>query len=148
MGQSIQEWPKSNLWKIAIKKFEVIFFKGCLPQIWLGPFLNTLSHKRFFPIQILFGLNMNIYEILPANLHIHFKHWKTRKKIKSVSRFFQQNVSSREKEGKLVNLLCYKTAVTIKIILGNAKLLLSFINIHLLQSVLLFVNPIPIQFFI
>ena len=60
MGQSIQEWTKWNLWKTAFKKFEVIwsasdmvclnrpyhfkFFKGCLPQIPLGPFLNTLSH--------------------------------------------------------------------------------------------------------
>ena len=38
------------MWKTALKKFEVIwsayfeFFKGCLPQISLGPFLNTLSH--------------------------------------------------------------------------------------------------------
>ena len=32
MGQSIQEWTWSN------------FFKGCLPQILLGPFLNTLNH--------------------------------------------------------------------------------------------------------
>ena len=30
MGQSIHECIK--------------FFKGCLPQILLGPFLNTLSH--------------------------------------------------------------------------------------------------------
>ena len=28
--QSIQEWTR--------------FFKGCLPQILLGPLLNTLSH--------------------------------------------------------------------------------------------------------
>ena len=23
---------------------QVKFFKGCLPQIWLGPFLNILTH--------------------------------------------------------------------------------------------------------
>ena len=50
MGQSIQE---QNLWKTAFKKFEGVwstssrpnplkFFKGCLPQILLGLFLNTL----------------------------------------------------------------------------------------------------------
>ena len=55
MRQSIQEWTKQNLWKTTFKKFEGVwsacskpypfkFFKGCLPQILLGPFLNTLSH--------------------------------------------------------------------------------------------------------
>ena len=50
MGQSIQEWTEKNLWKTVFKKFEVIwsasadFFKNCLPQILLGPFLNTLPH--------------------------------------------------------------------------------------------------------
>ena len=58
MRQYIQEWTKENLWKAAFKKFEVIwsalvclgkpyhftFFKGCLPQILLSPFLNTLCH--------------------------------------------------------------------------------------------------------
>ena len=43
------------MWKTAFKKFEAVwsaeskphsfrFFKGCLPQILLGQFLNTLSH--------------------------------------------------------------------------------------------------------
>ena len=58
MRQYIQEWTKENLWKAAFKKFEVIwsalvclgkpyhftFFKDCLPQILLSPFLNTLCH--------------------------------------------------------------------------------------------------------
>ena len=55
MRQSIQEWTKQKLWKTAFKKFDGIwsalsrpysfkFFKGCLPQILLGPFLNTLTH--------------------------------------------------------------------------------------------------------
>ena len=39
MGQSIQEWTNQNLWKKAFKKL-----KGCLLQILIGPFLNTLSH--------------------------------------------------------------------------------------------------------
>ena len=45
MGQGIQDWPKWNLWKTAFKKFEVHFnfFKGCLPQILIGLFLNTLT---------------------------------------------------------------------------------------------------------
>ena len=52
MDPGIQEWIKYNLWKTAFKKFEVIwsasyhlrFFKGCLPQILFGTFLNTLTH--------------------------------------------------------------------------------------------------------
>ena len=58
MGQGIQEWTKQNLWKTAFKKFEAIwsayhfkFFKGCLPQILLGPFLNTLSHTLLQMLQ-------------------------------------------------------------------------------------------------
>ena len=41
MGEGIQEWIKSNLWKTAFKTFK--FFKDCLPHILLGPFLNTLT---------------------------------------------------------------------------------------------------------
>ena len=47
MGQGIHKGIKKNFWKTA---FEVIWwsayfkiFKGCLPQILLGPFLNTLT---------------------------------------------------------------------------------------------------------
>ena len=44
---SIREWTKYNLWKTAFKNFDrpypFIFFTGCLPQIVLGPFLNTLN---------------------------------------------------------------------------------------------------------
>ena len=49
MGQSIQEWTKSVLWKTALKKFQgiwsaypSIFLKG-LSQNLLSPLLNTLS---------------------------------------------------------------------------------------------------------
>ena len=48
LGQGIQEWTKWNFWKTAFKKFEVIFFKGCLPQILFGAFLNTLTHLLLF----------------------------------------------------------------------------------------------------
>ena len=43
MGLSIQEWTKQNLCKTAFKNL-VKFFKVCLPQSLLGPFLNNLSH--------------------------------------------------------------------------------------------------------
>ena len=44
VGQNFQEWTKEILWKAAFKKFEGFkIFKGCLPQILLGPPLNTLS---------------------------------------------------------------------------------------------------------
>ena len=35
MGQSNQEWTKS-------RPYPAKFFKGCLPQILLGPLFNTL----------------------------------------------------------------------------------------------------------
>ena len=47
MGQAIQEWTKYNLWKAAFKKlgrqYRFKFFKDCLPQMLLGPLLNTLT---------------------------------------------------------------------------------------------------------
>ena len=60
MEQSIQEWTKQRLWKTAInlkehgllkhtislRLYPFKFFKGWLPQILLGPFLNTLSHMK------------------------------------------------------------------------------------------------------
>ena len=55
LGQSIQEWTKNNcgrqpygLWSALGRPYHFKFFKGCLPQILLGPFLNTLSH--LFPM--------------------------------------------------------------------------------------------------
>ena len=54
--KSIQQWTKKNLWKTVFKKFEVIWYvyKGCLPQILLGPFLNTLSHMLLLKISYQF----------------------------------------------------------------------------------------------
>ena len=53
MGQSIQDLWKTvfkNLWKTAFNRlsipFPFKFFKGCLPQILLGPLLNTLSQMK------------------------------------------------------------------------------------------------------
>ena len=44
MGQSIQEWTKQNLWKTALSRpYPFNFYKGCLPQILLGPFLKTCT---------------------------------------------------------------------------------------------------------
>ena len=47
MAQAIQEWTKYNLWKAAFKKlgrqYRFKFFKDCLPQMLLGPLLNTLT---------------------------------------------------------------------------------------------------------
>ena len=59
MGQSIQEWTEKNMWKTAFKHLkryglpiclgrpcQFRFFNGCLAQILVGSFLNTLSHNR------------------------------------------------------------------------------------------------------
>ena len=53
MGQSIQDLWKTvfkNLCKTAFNRlsipFPFKFFKGCLPQILLGPLLNTLSQMK------------------------------------------------------------------------------------------------------
>ena len=65
MGQSIQEWTKWNLRKTAFKKLEdrpypLECFKGCLPQILLGPFLNTLS---YIPMSFIIAINLCFYVI-------------------------------------------------------------------------------------
>ena len=82
MGESIQEWTKQNLWKAAFKSFEGVwsalgrpyplkFFKDCLPQIWLGSFLNTLYrntvkhfnfHSFINPSQSMFFLIERLFE--------------------------------------------------------------------------------------
>ena len=48
-GRDSQEWKKKNLiilrqTKNQKKKKKINIFKGCLPQILLRPFLNTLTH--------------------------------------------------------------------------------------------------------
>ena len=51
MGQSIQEWKIEICGRQPLKNMNCLnrpyhfkCFKGCLPQISLGPFLNTFSH--------------------------------------------------------------------------------------------------------
>ena len=48
---------------------QVKFFKCCLPQILLGPFLNTLSHMHggFLPWHS--TLNVNVLKNISSNLH-------------------------------------------------------------------------------
>ena len=42
-----KEWTKRNLWKTTFSRpYHFKVFKGCLPQILLGPLLNTLSHTK------------------------------------------------------------------------------------------------------
>ena len=42
-------WKSLKAFSVCLSRpYHFKFFKGCLPQIWLGPFLNTLSHIRFF----------------------------------------------------------------------------------------------------
>ena len=58
------------MWKTAFKKFEGVwsalgfyplkFFKGCLPQILLGPFLNTLSHLIHAQMVFIFSEYYNL----------------------------------------------------------------------------------------
>ena len=43
MGQSIQEWNKSNLWKTAFKKFEVIWSASA--DHIASHFLKPVFHK-------------------------------------------------------------------------------------------------------
>ena len=64
MDKGIQEWTKSNFWKAAFKKFEVILqiFRGCLSQIFLGLFLNTLTQMMLTGtgrLEVLYSLNEN-----------------------------------------------------------------------------------------
>ena len=63
---NIKELTEWNLWKTAFKKIEVMnrpyhfkFFKGCLPQISLGPFLNTL-----FQIRLKYDLENSSFHLL------------------------------------------------------------------------------------
>ena len=52
LWESIQEWTSKTCGRQSSclsRPYPSKFFKGCLPQILLGPFLNTLSHiwKQF-----------------------------------------------------------------------------------------------------
>ena len=79
----IQQWTKQNLRKKA-RRYHFKFFKGCLPQILLGQFLNTLTNSSswaygYFALFILFfqsfwSINLpneillNVYKIFPTSM--------------------------------------------------------------------------------
>ena len=49
---------RQPLWKTAFKfclsrPYPFKFFKGCLPQILLGPFLNTWTHLLLFTLKFI-----------------------------------------------------------------------------------------------
>ena len=104
LRQSIQEWTKWHLWKAAFKKFEkqaisLQIFKGCLPQILLGPFLNTLPHLCIW----LFNRKLQERKHKPKHKHL-FKQmleicWKVLKikpliKIHKNKIQFSRNITS------------------------------------------------------
>ena len=45
----LEPWYAIIGWKICLsRQYLFTFFKGCLLQILLGPFLNTLTHVHFY----------------------------------------------------------------------------------------------------
>ena len=73
------------MWKRVLKKFEGVwsalsrpypfkFFKGCLLQILLGPFLNTLSHLYLVleMLEIAFYLTLSAFIISFINIIFHY----------------------------------------------------------------------------
>ena len=64
LEESIQEWPSEICATQSLKiltKYPIKFFKDCLLQILLGPFLNTLSH-------LCLSLHMYIHKKSEVNL--------------------------------------------------------------------------------
>ena len=62
--------PLKNLVMVCLNRpYHFKFFKGCLPQISLGPFLNTLSH--------LFLQQINVSHLSSfANVSVNYCHLK------------------------------------------------------------------------
>ena len=60
------------------------FFKGCLPQIFLGPFLNTLSHIFYKEISFkkLTRKLCNLFTVYPANIYLFKLNLETLEKGK------------------------------------------------------------------
>ena len=51
VNKSLDDYPVREINGTKYSRVdEVKFFKGCLPQILLGPFLNTLSHLNLLEI--------------------------------------------------------------------------------------------------
>ena len=69
--QSIQELTTWNLWKTAFNIFEISLhiFRGYLPQILLGLFLDTLSHlsEIFRPFKLCRLENFYFREVSQCN---------------------------------------------------------------------------------
>ena len=63
--QSLKNLKGYGLPKAYFLNFSFKFFKGCLPQILSGPFLNTLSH-------IFLGILSTDYEV---DIFDHFFSW-------------------------------------------------------------------------
>ena len=117
MGQGIQ-WTKENLWKTAFKKIEVIwyaiplqsffhfnFFKGCLPQILLCPFLNNLTHIILYQLakcyyQKLFtSQDIKQFVFLNSSSHTWQRHKLSN--LSSFSFFYKfSNDDNRKKMGR------------------------------------------------
>ena len=57
------------MWKTAFKKFE-----GCLPQILLSTFLNTLTH--LFIMYAKFPEKLTFHSPLYLHLHVHVRRWE------------------------------------------------------------------------
>ena len=57
---------------VCLGKYHFKLFKGCLPQILVGPFLNTLTHlfiSRNFSLKH-FEVTIHFYEKTPASFCI------------------------------------------------------------------------------
>ena len=65
------------MWKTALKKFEFKFFKGCLPQILLGPFLNTLT-QIWIDLQLVLCINtITVHVVLKKTIAFFNKFTST-----------------------------------------------------------------------
>ena len=53
------------------RPYHMKFFKGCLPQILLGPFLNTLTHIEQGPVKII----IFFFHFIFFFLNFFFKNW-------------------------------------------------------------------------
>ena len=60
-------YHQNSLYIIVEKSYSFKFFKGCLPQILLGPFLNTLSHLVLFQKSMMEPLYKNSKRLKAIN---------------------------------------------------------------------------------
>ena len=97
------------------------FFKGCLPQILLGPFLNTLT-------QIWYWQNPSIYQT--------FQLWVGRNCVNGAENL-DFVISSAIKKCKCINnlmlILCLQRVTLLKVRLRHRSCLANFANFFSLQ---------------